>query len=103
MNRLPITLMFCGALASLAAGCMPSAAAPSDPDLVRAQKEAIRAPANRFVVAGIRQFPNGTEVYVLDGKSGQVCYYFVASGQGDDKAQKTDMRACAGEALMHTE
>lgn len=84
------------------AGCDLRAQGPApDPAHVAAQTEALRNPTNRYVVAGTRQYPNGTEVYVLDGKSGQVCYYFVATG-GDPKtpgAVNTDMRACAGDAL----
>lgn len=71
-----------------------------DPQLLAAQRAALEHPINRFVVAGTRQFPNGTEVYVLDGQTGQVCYYFVATGaETGPKAAKTDMRGCAGDAL----
>jgi hypothetical protein len=80
-------------------GCDLRAQDKPDPALVRAQADATANPANRFTVAGTRQYKNGTEVYVLDGRSGQVCYYFVASGQGDETAQKTDSHSCAGEAL----
>lgn len=67
--------------------------------LIAAQAEALERPIGRYVVAGKREFSNGSEIYILDTKSGQVCYYFVASGQGGDKLQKTDMQSCAGSPL----
>lgn len=70
-----------------------------DPVTEAARLDALRHPIGRFVIAGKREYSNGTEVYVLDTKSGQVCYYFVASGRGDNEALKADMRACAGEPL----
>lgn len=57
-------------------------------------------PIGRFQVAGKREYVNGTEVYVLDTKTGQVCYFFVASGHGGSETdQKTDMGSCAGDQL----
>ena len=81
-------------------GCDQVRSVGTDPGLVAAQKKALERPANRFVVAGLRQYPNGTEIYVLDGESGQLCYFFVASGTGSTpQAAKSDMRGCAGDAL----
>lgn len=71
----------------------------ADAALKVAQTEAAKRPNSRYQVAGKREYGNGTEIYVLDTMSGQVCYYFVASGRGDATSQKTDMRSCAGEAL----
>lgn len=75
------------------------ATAEAQADLFKAQTDATRAPADRFQVAGKREYPNGTEIYVLDRRSGQVCYYFVANGGGDEDAQKTDLQRCAGRPL----
>lgn len=86
----------------LLAGCgqFQPPAAPQDAALAFAQRALVEHPVSRFVVAGTRQFPNGTEVYVLDGQTGQVCYYFIATGmETGPKAAKTDMRGCAGDAL----
>lgn len=90
---------FAMALPLLLTGCPLNTQSPTDPGLVEAQKNALSRPPNRFQVAGKREYNNGTEIYVLDGESGQVCYFFIASGKGGADSQKTDMRACAGEAL----
>lgn len=91
------TVLLCGLLA----GCDALKPATPAPDLIltEAQRHNAKNPIGRFVVAGTREYPNGTEIYVLDTKSGQVCYYFVASGTGNATAQKTDMQSCAGPAL----
>ncbi len=88
-------------LCAILAGCDALQPAPPalDPVLAEAQRQNAKNPIGRFVVAGTREYPNGTEIYVLDTKSGQVCYYFVASGTGNATAQKTDMQSCAGPAL----
>lgn len=93
--------------ASMLAACSGRSPWQQDPaviaaqaDLLKAQAEAARSPAERFQVAGKREYVNGTEVYVLDGQSGQICYYFIASGRGDNDAQKTDLRSCAGLPLV---
>ena len=77
-----------------------AAVAEAQADLFKAQAVAARSPPDRFQVAGKREYSNGTEIYVLDRQSGQVCYYFVASGRGDDDAQKTDLQRCAGRPLV---
>lgn len=89
------------ALFTASCGLQGQGSVAPDPAYVAAQRAALENPPTRFVVAGKREYVNGTEIYVLDGKSGQVCYYFVAKG-GDTQSPKdanTDMRACAGEAL----
>ena len=67
--------------------------------LTVAQAHRENNPTGRFEVAGKREYSNGTEIYVLDTQSGQLCYFFVASGKGDETAQKSDMQSCAGSAL----
>ena len=57
------------------------------------QTESLRKPTGRFQVGGTRHYSNGTEVYVLDTQTGQVCYFFVTN---DDKP---DTRRCAGDPL----
>lgn len=92
------------ALVVMLAGCEASALQQKpDPKLTEAQRNALRNPIGRFALAGKRDYPNGTEVYVLDTQSGQVCYYFVASGTATTPtAAKTDMQNCAGAALAPT-
>jgi hypothetical protein len=96
------SLILMALAACVLAGCDLRAQGPAtDPLYVAAQTEALQDPPNRYVVAGTRLYPNGTEVYVLDGKSGQICYYFVAAG-GPEKtpgAVTTDQQNCAGTAL----
>lgn len=94
--------MFVLAAAVMSAGCDFDKFAPSKPnaETEKLQQEELKNPTGRFVVAGKREFPNGSEIYVLDTKMGQVCYYFVASGTGDNNAQKTDFMRCAGEPLV---
>jgi hypothetical protein len=93
-------LVVAGIASVLVSGCDRIAAASTEPTALEAeQMRALKRPTGRFQLAGTRQYPNGTEVYVLDTQSGQVCYYFVASGTGHDTAQKTDMQSCAGPAL----
>lgn len=89
----------------MATGCMaPNQQAPQiSPEMNAAQLHAMRNPNSRFQVAGKREYSNGTEIYVLDSQSGQVCYYFIASGSNrSETGQKEDLRACAGEALAPT-
>lgn len=100
-----IALLF-GMAALGASGCSGKSPWAKDPevvaaqaDLSKAQAENLRAPSNRYQVAGKREYGNGTEIYVLDGKTGQVCYYFVASGRGGEDAQKSDLQSCAGSPL----
>lgn len=81
------------------AGCHQVAPQSAGQALQDAQKEALAKPIGRFQLAGKREYPNGTEIYVLDTQTGQVCYYFVASGTGGEKDLKTDMRDCAGDPL----
>lgn len=81
------------------AGCDRLAVRPVESALAQAQRDSLLQPIGRFQLAGKREFPNGSEIYVLDTKTGQVCYYFVASGTGGEKDQKTDMRGCAGDPL----
>ena len=93
-------LVVAGIASLLTAGCDRIATVSTEPTALEAeQMRALKRPVGRFQLAGTRQYPNGTEVYVLDTQSGQVCYYFVASGTGNDTAQKTDMQRCAGPAL----
>jgi hypothetical protein len=88
-------LAFVGAIA----GCYQQKPAVS-PYQQSLMDEMATHPIGRFDVAGKREYVNGTEVYVLDTKTGQVCYFFVASGHGGSATdQKTDMGSCAGDAL----
>lgn len=90
-------------LMPILASCMPPQEKPkssSELAMETAQREAIAHPIGRFVVAGTRQYSNGTDIYVLDSKTGQVCYYFSSSGKkiGEEKIV-SDYQSCAGPAL----
>lgn len=87
--------------ALLLSGCpiQSESTAQESPQLLRLKIKEMQSPVGRYQLAGLREYPNGSEVYVLDTRSGQVCYYFVANGRGTDAAQKADMKSCAGPAL----
>lgn len=94
LGGLAVALLCCNAT-----GCDQLTSRPPS-EMSAEQKYALANPVSRFLVAGKREFPNGTEIYVLDSRSGQVCYYFVATGAGAETAQKTDMMSCAGAPLV---
>lgn len=83
-----------GALVALA-GCerlQPNTPSPTE---VLAQYEAKAHPLGRFVPAGTRQYSNGTEVYMLDTRNGQVCYALITNDGKPDTNVCTDPPAGA--------